>query len=61
MAENDIYNGKWEYNHIKDNLNLLLIPPEKRTGMDVRKTKYYCRNEKNIQYFGKEKTIKPTP
>ena len=30
MADNDIYNNKGKYDYFVENLNLILIPPDKR-------------------------------
>ncbi|MBU1604765.1 MAG: hypothetical protein KKG75_05715 [Nanoarchaeota archaeon] len=53
MPENDIYNNKRKYELFLDNLDLILIPPEKRTDKNARKSIYYCKNKNNLKYFRK--------
>lgn len=50
MAENDIYNNQARFEHFKDNLDKLLIPPEKKND---KRSKYYCKNSDNLKYFTK--------
>ena len=51
MAENDVYNSKGRYEHFKKNLDLLLIPAEKRQDKQGNHCKYYCKNKANLKYF----------
>ena len=50
MAENDIYNSKLKYENFKKNLKEILLPPEQRSKYRF-KSKYYCKNPKNLEYF----------
>ena len=45
MAENDIYNSKGRYEHIKNNLAELTETSSKR--------EYVCQNSENIKYVEK--------
>ena len=51
MAENDIYNSKSKYERFRDNLDKLLIPPDKRQGKYRSISKYYCKNIVNLEYY----------
>ncbi len=53
MCENDIYNSKAKYEKFKNNLDLLLLRPEERKRDNGGKLKYYCKNNKNLEYFKK--------
>lgn len=53
MPENDIYNNKSKYETFLKKLDLLTIPPEKRTDKRSGKAVYYCRNRDNLIYFRK--------
>ena len=48
MAENDVYNNKRRYENFKNNLILLLEPPDKKY---TKYCKYYCKNPKNLKYL----------
>lgn len=52
MAEDDIYGNKKKFENFKSNLNLLLLPPHKRTKY-AENSKYFCINSKNLEYFRK--------
>jgi len=52
MAEDDIYGNKRKYEAFINNLNVLLIPPEKRAKRKSNSI-YYCRNKHNLEYFKK--------
>lgn len=51
MPENDIYNSKERYEQFVQNLDLLLIPPEKRADRNGYKSLYYCKHPENLTYF----------
>ena len=53
MPENDIYNNKRKYESFLENLELILIPPEKRTDGRGKKSVYHCKNGANLKYFRK--------
>jgi len=53
MPDNDIYNNKRRYERLLENLDFILIPPEKRKDTNGRKATYYCKNKNNLQYFKK--------
>ena len=47
MAEDDIYGSKGKYEAFKAGLKSLVLPLEKKDS----RTKYYCKNRKNLAYF----------
>ena len=51
MPENDIYNSQRKYENFLKNLELFLIPPERRADDRGRKSIYYCKNKNNLKYF----------
>ena len=53
MAENDIYNSEQKYKLFIENLDRLAIKPEDRKKLHGGKVKYYCKNNKNLDYFKK--------
>lgn len=53
MPENDIYNNKEKYEGFLRNLDLIAIPPEKRTDKNAKKSIYFCKNKTNLKYFRK--------
>jgi len=52
MAEDDIYNNQRRYDAVKENIESILVPLDKRSQPNHR-DKYYCKNPKNLQYFKK--------
>ncbi|MBS3153385.1 hypothetical protein J4426_02365 [Candidatus Woesearchaeota archaeon] len=53
MPENDIYNNKEKYEGFLRNLDLILVPSEKRTDKNANKSVYFCKHKDNIKHFRK--------
>lgn len=53
MATNDIYDSKNKYEIFKRKIDKLHIDPEERERGKQGRSIYYCRNSKNLNYFGK--------
>jgi len=53
MTENDIYDSKKKYEDFKANLEQFLVRPEDKKTRYAARSKYYCKNPVNLQYFKK--------